>query len=173
MKLTIAGVMLASAASAISDRGDARLIPAAPGSLKRQGPPLQVRFGAGDVATVTSYSFEPASPQDESSRYWCAVTVRQPGKPTQVVVTVGTGSTWYGDCGGLYAIGALPAPPGQARFAVVNDVSSPSVTACGAAIVVRRGGRWQLDEELAARLNENMPVTIPKLRRALKSTSPR
>ncbi len=149
----------------------ARLFPAMPGTIAAQGRPLQLRLGPGDTVTVASFSFlpRPDIAQTRNSA-WCGVTIRAGAKPAQAVVTVGTGATWYANCGRLRAIGTLPAPAGQARFAVINDVSSPNSTVPGAAFLVRNGGRWKLNEELVTDPQlENVPVTIPALRRALKA----
>lgn len=148
-----------------------RLLPAMPGTVAAQGPPVQLRFGPGDAVTVASFSFLPRSGVARTSNSsWCGVTIRAGTKPVQAVVTVGTGATWYASCGRLGAIGTLPAPAGRARFAVINDVLSPSATEPGSAFLVRNGDRWKLDEQLAIDPKlENVPVTIPALRRALRA----
>lgn len=158
------------AANIDTNNGVDRRFAADPGSLRRQGPSVQLRFGPGDVATVTSYYFVPRRHTDDDPMTdRCGVSIRSGTGPAQVVTTVGIGSTWYAECGKLFAIGTLPALPGQARFAVINNVSSPNATVRGASILVRTEGRWTLDEQLGNRLSENMPVTIPALRRALRA----
>jgi hypothetical protein len=146
---------------AAADAPDAARVPT--GDERADGPSATLSFPGRGPVTVRPLRVE------GERRAKCLVELIAPGGATQRLITIGEGETETLGCTGINAFGAVPAPPGTARIAILYDAFSPNAEVLAPVVLeAEASGAWRVNDELAQRLSEGGRLdSIAAVRRAL------